>query len=213
MPNWCSTTYRFHGTQEELETLNEKIKDWTSSSKAKTDFGDPWLGNIVIGAGFKDNIDNPDPSQTIRCRGRLIDISDLNCDTNGDYSFDLYTETAWVPMAKMWYKVIESLGLESVGFSFFAEECGCEIFWIYDPKDYKDFTNEEVWIDAGGDYDVEKISGYYTRFDAINILNEFFKTNYENIDEYETLCRDYEDEHEDSFIDIHVFEINNELQD
>ncbi len=213
MPNWCYTTYRFRGNKDELDVLHDKIVEWISSSTMKTDFGDPWLGNIVIGAGFKDRIDNPDQDLNIRCRGTLADISDLSCDNHGDYSFDLWTETAWAPMAKMWDLVIEALELKTVGFTFSAEEGGCEIFWIYDPHNYGDFKDEEVYIDASGDNKVEDICGYYTKKTAIEILNEFFGTSFEKLEDFETLCEEYESEHEDSFISIHEFEFDNELGD
>jgi len=213
MPNWCSTTYRFRGSREELDLLSKKIVEWTSSSTMKTDFGDPWLGNIVIGAGFKDRIDNADPSQNIRCRGTLTDISDISCDNNGGFSFDLWTETAWVPMAKMWELVIETLKLKTVGFTFVAEESGCEVYWIYDPHNYGDFKDEKVYIDSYGNNKAEEIGGYYTEETAIETLNKFFKTSFNKLDDFYPLCEEYEEENEDSFIGIHEFEIDNVLQD
>lgn len=204
MPNWCSTTYRFHGTEEELNTLNNKIREWTSRSVMKTDFGDAWLGNILIGAGLKDRIDNADSSLKIRCRGTLVDINEPS-HINGNWFFDLWTETAWAPMAKMWCVVIKTLGLKTVDFSFIAEESGCDVYLIYDPNNHKDFTDNEVYIDAYGDNEAENICGYYKTQDAIDVLNNFFSTNCNELDDFSALCEEYENEHEDSFINIHVF--------
>ena len=216
MPNWCSTTYRFRGTKNELELLNGKIKEWTSGSTMTTDFGDSWLGNIVIGAGFKDRIDNEDPSLIIRCRGTLTDIGDVEGDGE-NCSLDLWTETAWVPMGIMWQYVIKTLGLNTVGFTFEAEEPGCELYWIYDPNDYGDFLNEEVYIDSFGDNEVDKLSGYYTRDIAIRILNDFFHTTLEKLEDFYPLCNQYNDNwddiYDDWYINIHEFEIIKTLRD
>lgn len=212
MPNWCSTTYRFHGTKEELETLNAKIKDWTSSSKKKTDFGDSWLGNIVIGAGLENMIDNPDKSLNIRCRGTLIDLNDPTCENDGDYTFELWTETAWVPMPKMWLKAIEALNLKTVGFSFFAEEPDCELYWVCDPHGYGDFLDEQVYIDGSGDSKAENICGYYTMTDTVEILNRFFKTSFDSIEPFYQLCEDYmENNGDDVFLSIHIIDFDNEI--
>lgn len=213
MPNWCSTDFRFHGNKEQIETLHSKITEWTSSSTMKTDFGDPWLGNILIGAGFKDRIDNGDSSKNVRCRGTVTEIGDITSSNNDDYCFDVYTETAWVPMGKMWELVIKALKLTSVGFSFMAEESGCEIYWKYDPNNYGDFLYEEVYIDAFGNDDIENIGGYSTKEEAIAILNEFFKTSFDKLDDFYPLCEEYENDHEDCFIGLHEFEIDNVLQD
>lgn len=211
MPNWCATTYRFHGTKEELEVLNNKIKEWTSASFIKTDFGDPWLGNILVGSGLKDRIDNPDKNLNLRCRGTLIGIEDLNCDSHGDYTFDLWTETAWSPMPKMWLAVIEALGL-NVEFSFYAEECGDEIYWVCDPHGYGDFKENEIYIDSSGDRETEDICGYYTMEDAIDVLNKFFGTSYEEIDPFYELAEDYIEENGDDILfSIHAIDFDNDI--
>jgi hypothetical protein len=215
MPNWCSTTYRFRGDQNEIKLLRDKITEWTSAESTKS--SEPkWLGNILIGAGFKDRIDNADPAKDIRCRGSICDISDINHDgTRSDqtaYSFTVDTETAWCPMAKMWNCVIDALKLKTVGFTFIAEETGCQIYWIYDPNGYNDFTDENVKIDSYGSPETNSINGYYSENDAVDILNEFFKTTFSNINDFWPLCNKYNDEHDCSRIYVHVFNVDNELQ-
>ena len=216
MPNWCSTTYWFHGAKNELELLNNKIKEWTSASAMTTDFGDSWLGNIVIGAGYKDRIDNSDSSLCIRCRGTLTDIGDVDGSDN-KCSFDLWTETAWVPMGRMWQHVIKALGLKTVGFSFEAEEPGCELYWVYDPNNYGDFTDEDVYIDSFGDNEVDRLSGYYSREAAVRLLNSFFHTELEKLEDFYPLCDRYnetqDDFYDDWYVNIYEFEKIQTLRD
>ncbi len=208
MPNWCHTTYIFKGKTNELKTLHDKIIEWTSKEFIETSFGENWLGNILYGAGLKDRIDNPNAGEILSCRGSLIDISDYIYDEG----FKVWTETAWVPMAKMWNAVIEKLDLQSVGFSFEAEEPGCEIFWIYDPHNYNCF-NEEVYIDSYGNMELDELDGYYKEQDAIKYLNEFFNTQFESLDSFKSLCEDYNDQYAelDCYIGVHRFEIDNEV--
>lgn len=207
MPNWCSTKYIFRGSSNEINYLHRKITEWTSSSVVPTCFGNEWLGNILYGAGLGDRVDNG-----LRCRGTLTSLSDPDYD---DANFVLWTETAWVPMARMWNAVIEELKLKTVGFAFEAEECECEIYWIYDPHGYGDFDYDQVYIDAYGSSDLDNISGYYTEEQAIKVLNNFLHTNYNKLDSLIKECETFNEEHEedDWFISVHRFEYNNELQD
>lgn len=49
MPNWCYTQFRVRGVHEELVILKEKLEKWTSQEYYKSDFGETWLGNVLIG--------------------------------------------------------------------------------------------------------------------------------------------------------------------
>lgn len=141
MPNWCYTKYIFHGSEKHLTTFREKIHEWTSTEFMNSYFGTKWLGNIVIGAGFKDRIDNSNESMRIRCRGSLLELGEVE-----DTSLSLSTETAWVPMPYMWQLIINKLGLH-IHFSYFAEEPGMELYEIYDPKN-EDFANMDYFING-----------------------------------------------------------------
>lgn len=216
MPNWCYTTYHFQGKENELKILHDKINEWTSKQFIETAFGDSWLGNILYGAGLQDCINNPDPARYLACRGQIVDITDRdgNILRYSRKDFTVSTETAWVPMAKMWNAVIEKLGLKSVEFSFCAEESGCEIYWIYDPHNHKYFI-DEVYIDAYGTEELDDMDRYCSEGEAIECLNKFFHTDLDNLSDFQTLCEDYNEKHEqdDCFISFHRFEIDNELQD
>lgn len=208
MPNWCTTTYHFRGSENELIYLSNKVREWTSKPLAPNGFGNSWLGNILHGAGLGDLIDNPEDEDTVNCRGSLIEVSEPD---HGYFS--VITETAWVPMAKMWYKVIEHLGLKSVGFAFAAEEPGCGIYWIYDPNGYGDFLNDEVYIDSYGNIELDSINDYYRKADAVEVLNDFFKTELGRIEDFIPLCERYNEEHEedDYYINVHTFEVDNDI--
>ncbi len=215
MPNWCNTIYKFRGDRNELETLYNNIKDWTSRSLAENGFGNNWLGNIIHGAGLADRIDNPDKNLRLECRGRLIDFGPIETDNDNNSYINAQTETAYFPMAKMWNAVTEKLGLKTINFTFMAEEPGDELYWIYDPNNYNDFDDSKVYIDACGNEETDDIYGYYDKSTAISRLNEFFETNYENLNDFIPLCAKYEEDHDDegAIFQIHEFEIDNVLQD
>lgn len=211
MPNWCSTTFKFHGSQNDLDIFEEKITEWTSKSFAKSDFGSDWLGNVLYGAGLQDRIDNPDPEKRLACRGNIIGWS-CGC---VDGIMDIWVESAWVPMAKMWVEVIKVLGL-NIDFTFSAEEPGCDLFWIYDPKGYKDWDDTEVYIDA--DFDGKYFCEYTDEEGAIETLNRLLKTNINNLDVLIDKCRscddsEYPSTYADSYIYASRFEKVTELYD
>ena len=196
MPNWCNTTYVFHGPADNINALYNKIKAFTDGSltnKTKTDFGDMWLGNILIGAGLSHTIDATNPTQRLSCRGTIDYIEDDIEKTAT--SFRLNTETAWIPMPQMWAVVIQKLQLD-IGFTFQADEPGCEIYCIYDPRGYKDFTDDIV-IESASDTDnnIADISGYYSEKDAVNIINDALKKNCKTIDDAIAAADEYNAKH------------------
>lgn len=220
MPNWCMTTYNFHGNREEITVFQKKLIEWTSKEFTKTDFNQSWLGNVLYGCGLEDRIDNSDKNLEIRCRGTISDIGDISECNDGSYSFSLYAETAWVPMAKIWIEAIKKLGLRSIRFAYQAEEPGCEIFTTYDPYSLGDFSNEQVYIDIcydGHDKDLteaaETLYGYYTKDYAVKILNDFFGTEDKTLDELSQIAEEFADQHENLYMGIHEFEEQNEIYD
>lgn len=92
MPNWCSTKIEFTGNFADLTDLHNKIVQYTSSNAETSGFGEPWLGNVLIGFGFGDRINNPE--NIIRCRGWIDDIGNVT-DRQDKSSFDIFAETAW----------------------------------------------------------------------------------------------------------------------
>lgn len=68
MPNWCSNEERIIGPKNEIVPLFQNIRKWTSKNYRENGFGNLWLGNIVLGAGFE--VDG-NSENCLRCRGAL----------------------------------------------------------------------------------------------------------------------------------------------
>lgn len=52
MPNWCSTRVTLRCKDEAAShAVYDKLKSW-NKSVMDTDFGDAWLGNILVNSGF-----------------------------------------------------------------------------------------------------------------------------------------------------------------
>lgn len=194
MPNWCSTTFKFHGSEKDLEIFDKKITEWTSQNYADNGFGSEWLGNVLYGAGLQDRIDNPDPEKCLSCRGNIVGW------TSGGKVMDMWVESAWVPMAKMWVEVIKVLGL-NIDFSFSAEEPGCELYWNYDPG-YGDFDDLEVHICI--DLADEGFEEYTTEEDALEMLNNLYNLNATDLDSAIAKCQDLV-KSDDDYISINRF--------
>ena len=128
MANQCITYVSIHNdNEEELKRLEGLIKECTNAKAQSSDYGDDWLGNIVI----RGDLDTWDEDKRkfvneTRCRGRLAFIQFMNG------ALEIQTETAWTPMLDMWVKLLEKHSPESTLF-FSAEEPGCGIFATNDP--------------------------------------------------------------------------------
>lgn len=131
MPNWCFTDIDFKGKAAHVIFLYSKIKEWTEENQTENGFGLNWLGNIVIGSGIA-TAETIDDKTTPRCRGAIV-YDSLNMIDNVP-TLSIQTETAWVPMIRMWQKIIDKydLGLE---IKYVSTEPGCEVFWTND-KEY-----------------------------------------------------------------------------
>lgn len=212
MPNWCYTRYVFHGNKNEIEDFHKKIDEWTSKTTIKNDFGDPWLGHILNGAGLGDRIDSGDAR--LRCRGSMTYLEDVEHMSDEESIFCLDTETAWAPMALMWKEVIQKLGYTSVGFSFEAEEPGCELYQKYDP--YGDFP-EDYYVDSFlGDGDdeneaflhIEDVRYYETDEKLKADLQKVFGPEAKEMNLLTLIekIHKYPFKDEDSFIRVHTYE-------
>ena len=84
MPNWCDTTYICDGSKRQLIQLYNNIRDCKKGkyNLIKNDFGNLWLGNLLIALGCKD------PNNK-RARGDIVDCYWVN-DT-----LVIHMETAW----------------------------------------------------------------------------------------------------------------------
>lgn len=147
MPNWCSTTIDFIGDEKDVEDLRDKIDLYTSKQYLKTDFGNDWLGNILYGFGLGDRIDNP--SNNLRCRGVITGYDDI--EYGGSLcKFRIWTETAWVPMIKMWNAIIKKHYGDRISVHWIAEELGCD---LYETNDYDRYSYDTYKVGCRlGDY-------------------------------------------------------------
>lgn len=107
----CYTTLEMYCTDKQAaEQIADTISGWAHNIPgAKNDFGDGWLGNILINAGIctYDQIANAteyNKPKTPKCRGKLVEpvMSDGNV-------VQIYTETIHEPMLQMWAKIVGQL--------------------------------------------------------------------------------------------------------
>lgn len=197
MANWCNTNITINNENEdELRAFEKKLQEWTSKNYVNTDFGLNWLGNIVGNSGI-DTIENGD-FQNVRCRGLVSYIGEVI-----DGQLDIQTETAWVPMMKMWVELCEKY-LPDAEIIYTAEECGNCLYETNDPymKDHYivdayDIDDIESDWEASEDYVREVIQKLlHTEETDINKLMEMFydsdvegisihKYNYTDINEWD----------------------------
>lgn len=214
MPNWCYTNIIFHGDKTEIEDFRSKVDGWTNKILRPSDFKESWLGNVLTGAGLGDRIDAEENG--LRCRGSVGYVGEVEYGEDEAY-FNVETETAWVPMMKMWVEVIKTLGYKTIGFGYQSEEPGCELYVVHDP--YGDFPDKWV-IDMfieGEDLEDEKAmrlydDRYYTDDDSIRLeLQKLLDVEEEDLETLIEKARHYPFKNEDSYICIHQYEIVNEI--
>jgi hypothetical protein len=87
-------------------------------------FGLNWLGNIVGNSGIGTVDENPETD--LKCRGNIQYME------RTDNQLIIDTETAWVPMLKMWVKLLDKY-LPDAELIYSAEESGCCIHNTNDP--------------------------------------------------------------------------------
>ena len=214
MPNWCSTTFVFHGDGEELETLYKFIDhaiDQNRTDNSISDFGAAWLGNILLDLGINmENVSHGDDPH-YRCRGWIEDVM-LDEIEDDIYELRLYTETAWDVMDEMWELTIEKLGLKSIKFSFCAEEEGGEYFVKHNADGHNDFPEKyrlnayiEKEID-GKTYQGELVEPYYnSESEVVDELNKFFGTEHSKLEDFDDLIDEFNNK-DDQWIYVNKFE-------
>lgn len=136
MQNWCNNTITiYEGTKPELERLYQLITEWTSRNYMKNSFGETWLGNIVLGAGFS--------IEDYECRG---EIADVFLDEE-DGSLDIETETAWKPMNAMWHAVIEKFA-PHCSFDSFSFEPGSAYYHVEHDSNIETSFRYDYYVDG-----------------------------------------------------------------
>lgn len=176
MPNWCWTSYVFHGPKDQVDIFKDTLFKAIEKHPIKNDFGNNWLGNVLGVIGIDEDIIISSGSRTeYYCRGSFDVVDEIvhcNCsscnshcsdpnDANSELLSDLYvdTRTAWSPMPNVWDRVIEKYGLDRVGYSYSSEEEGMTEFLVHNhDREHPDFVEDFVYLDCSGD-----ISGIHER--------------------------------------------------
>ena len=151
MPNWCWSQVHISADAGKLNKLEEAMKK-ALSKEDTSDFGNEWLGNLLIYTGMdSDEV----ASGSIRCRGS---VTDFGRDENGELMMNL--ETAWNPQFGAIKRFIEFVLGEDAEYDFryTAEEEGCELFCSND-----DEVVDTYYIDAwDADEALEYLVAYYS---------------------------------------------------
>lgn len=142
MPNWCSTDIyiwpcsnaNYNKAKSGLKRLYKLLSEWSSKEYHKSDFGESWLGNLVLASG----ITKSDPEEgeyldengeEIKCRGWIEDL-EMDEDIVGDRSIPcirIQTETAWGPMVKLFKLILDKYYPEG-RIVYSAVEPGCGVY-------------------------------------------------------------------------------------
>ena len=198
MPNWCITRITInHENESKLKELEKRITEWTSHNYKESDFGLAWLGNIVGNSEIGTIDENAETD--LRCRGWL------NWMEYNDNQLLIDTETAWVPMLKMWSKLLEKY-LPDAELIYSAEECGCELYSTNDPC-MKDCYIVDNYDDVDGvESDWEATQEY-----VVDILQNLLKTEENDIEKllkmfYESEFYDGMSIHKWEFAEIDVWD-------
>lgn len=137
MPNWCTTDFVFIGLRNKIEEFKSTLERYTSKNCIENDFGNNWLGNIVINEGKDFNC--------IRCRGEITFIEDIYEDPDNEENaiLELQTWTAWEPYFNVFNLVLRRF--PSIKYYFYSEEPGGELYLTNDPEmNYFDLEQDRI---------------------------------------------------------------------
>ena len=133
MPNWCNTTMVCTG--EGAKNLLSIIESCEKKELHKSDFGNLWLGNIVIAMGLE--------WEKIFCRGSITSYEYDDSDETPELSIDY--DSAWNPCYELMGAIRRMFNVE---LTYISEEPGCELFRTNDPGMEKctlvEYENEET---------------------------------------------------------------------
>ncbi|MCF0185151.1 MAG: hypothetical protein HUJ98_01520 [Bacteroidaceae bacterium] len=187
MPNWCFSSYVIKGEPKEISslynTMNE-LDDERKGSLVKNDFGETWLGNLVVALG--------EDWQKVYCRGSWSNLT-LMSDT--ELSYD--TETAWDRC-----KEVDDLlkkKFPSIQIFYIVEEPGMEIYYTND-TDCAYFTAVHVVESEDG------IDEFVEYEDAKDRIEEIIGRELSADDDLDDALQDWA-EANDTYASYHKFDI------
>ena len=115
-------------------------------------------------------------------------------------------------MTLMWNAVIEAMGYKTVGYSYCAEEPGCEIYEIYDPYggDFNDKYYIDIFLEGDDlkDKKLDKIDDWrdYTDDDDLrDALQALLETEEQDIKTLIELAQNYDCKNVDSYLYVHEY--------
>ena len=211
MPNWCSNEERIFGPRKEIVPLFQNIRKWTSKKYRENGFGNLWLGNIVLGAGFE--VDG-DGENHLRCRGALSSDPELyDGEKEGSY-ISFTSETAWIPMRNMWEKIL-ARHAPNCKYLFRSEECGMGYYATNDrdggffPEDFLvDCCIANPFLAPDG---IDKIERTAYEDEVLGFLQKFLKTESTDTDALAGKLNQMSDDGvfgEGNFIHIHRYQLD-----
>lgn len=194
MPNWCYTNITIeHNNQKELEKFEKLLNEWTSHNYIENGFGNDWLGNVVGNSGIG-TIDigtiDTNKDTDLNCRGSLVE-----CDLDDRY-LTITTETAWVPMLKMWSKLIDKY-LPGAELTYEAEESGVGLYCTNNQETAKQYIIDS-WDMPDIESDWEASEEY-----IVKILQKLLDEKESDIDK---LIDIFEDSDYSDYMSIHKWE-------
>lgn len=160
MPNLCLSEVYIHGAENEIQTLYDKIKEFTSHNAKANDFGLEWLGNIILNAGFKTT--DEDQENGFESRGSIADYRLVNKNELG-----IFTETAYGQMNRIWVALIEKYA-PNCKLHFIAYEPNNEVF-----EKYEDLSDSILYfndIDYNIEVDIEDKT-HLNKY-SLNLINK-----------------------------------------
>jgi hypothetical protein len=120
MPNWCYTSYRIVGKEEEVRDLYKKMDELENMKKSliRNDFGTSWMGNLVheLGADWK----------KVNCRGWWDGLEIQGAELR------FYVESAWSPLVEVHALIKKTYPSLKIYYS--AEEEGTELYETNDAE-------------------------------------------------------------------------------
>lgn len=130
MANYCSNSIHLSGKKKLIAKLWHIVKNCTLSKNKS-------VQNLLRIHGYTSA-----KAETLADgRDWIMDVdTKIHKGANGEYHFNVYTETAWSPHMEPWFDLIKKKYDNAIRLLYISEECGMEIYQTND-------KNAEVWKD------------------------------------------------------------------
>ncbi len=138
MPNWCYSRVIICSDAKNIDLLSREMDAALSTNPVGADFGNEWLGNLLLHIGMdqKEVCEGP-----VRCRGSVIRRERI-----ADDELLIETESAWSPHIECIHRfVMNFLPEDAFQLSYSAEEPNCAVFVTNDPE-----IANTAYVDAYG---------------------------------------------------------------